>query len=108
MANENEPVFMRHPGVQSIGGPIPRHAFRTVWQNRGWTEIGAAEVAASRALGRDVPDVAKLSVGDLETVVRTSGLDPAGAKSKSDLIALLGGTGSTGESVGSAGEGGQA
>lgn len=87
--NPNEPVFIKHPDVDSIGGPVPRHAFETVWRSKGWTEVPATAVAASSILGRDVTDLNRLGRDDLDNVARNLGFDPSNAKTKDEVIGLI-------------------
>lgn len=87
--NPNDPVWMKHKDVAAIGGPVPFHAFRIVWQNKGWTEVSPVLVEASRLLERDVTSLSSLNADDLDAVARNAGFDPDATKNKTELIALL-------------------
>lgn len=34
----DERVMIRHPQVETLGGPVPRHTIATSWAERGWAE----------------------------------------------------------------------
>lgn len=38
----DELVSIRHPQVEALGGPVPRHTVATSWAERGWAEATEA------------------------------------------------------------------
>lgn len=102
--NPNEQVWMKHKDTTAIGGPVPFHAYRTVWQNKGWVEVSPVLVEASRLLERDVTSLNSLNSDDLNAVARNAGLDPDAVKNKTDLVALLEGNPTTPAAVAPGGD----
>ncbi len=45
----NELVYIVHPKVEAIGGPVTRQALDDVHSAKGWKEASAAQVAAAEA-----------------------------------------------------------
>ncbi len=34
----DERVFIRHPQIEALGGPVPRFTIQTTWAALGWSE----------------------------------------------------------------------
>lgn len=61
----NELVWIKHPTVKALGGPVPRHTIDGYWSRKGWSEATATEVekaatkAEALALGIDTAPAGK-------------------------------------------------
>lgn len=57
-----ELVYIKHPQVKALGGPVTRESIDYLWSRKGWTEASPKEVAkaeqaaADAALGTVVTD----------------------------------------------------
>lgn len=85
----DEPVWMKHAGIDAIGGPVPRHSFEGHYRDQGWEEVEPAVVAATNVLGGEVSDLSTLTKDQLEEVAAGRGLDTSSAKTKADLLSLI-------------------
>lgn len=84
-----DPVYISHPDVEGLGGPVPRHSAEDYWVGKGWSIVEVAAAAAGSVLGSNVEDLSKLNREQLEEVAQSVGLDPSAFKSKADLLSAV-------------------
>lgn len=78
-------VYIKHPDVEGLGGPVPRHALE-YWETKGWAEVdGAAVVTDEDGNARTIEVGDNLSRAELETLAGQVGVDPSQHKTKADL-----------------------
>jgi hypothetical protein len=39
----NERVWIKHPDIEALGGPVPRYTIPLAWASSGWSETEAPE-----------------------------------------------------------------
>jgi len=82
-------VYMTHPDVDAVAGPVSRQAFDEVHVHKGWRLAEPAAAVASQALDVGVTDLDGLTKDALLEVAASLGLDPGPKKTKAELTALI-------------------
>lgn len=75
----NEFIYMRHPDVEKIGGPVSRKAFERTWKQKGWVEVDPDALP---------DDLDKMPLPDLERLASERGVNPVPPE-KADIVAAL-------------------
>lgn len=75
----NEFIYIRHPDVEKIGGPVSRKAFERTWKAKGWREVDPDALP---------DDLDTMKVSELEKLAAERGVSPI-PKKKADIIAAL-------------------
>jgi hypothetical protein len=95
-----ELVYIVHPDVDALGGPVPRYAFDEVWEPKGWKIAGDEDIERYEAREADVAAAAageipltSMSRGELVAMANERGLTYEDKATKADLIELLEGGG---------------
>lgn len=86
--DRNELVYIKHPNVKKLGGPVPRRTLPT-WERRGWSEVEPAAAVAAQATGDPNADLDKMKREELEEVARAAGVDPSSAKTNAELAEMI-------------------
>jgi len=69
-------VFIKHPDIDALGGPVPESAFTSLWEGRGWSLATDDEVADHLADAKERTErVATLTAEDVDGITRRADLD---------------------------------
>src|SRR4051812_36070672 len=98
-------VYITHPDVEGLGGPVPEEAWSAFWSQKGWKVADADAVAqheldSTLALSEDrtqivvstVPGGVDLSLStrdELDALATSRGLNPSDYKTKADILTAL-------------------
>lgn len=77
---------MYHPEVQATAECPSEEAFLQSWEHLGWKRLGAAEAFASDILGSPVTDVSKLTVPQLDRLIKYRGHELPKSDKKADRV----------------------
>lgn len=82
-------VYIKHPDVQTLGGPVSKEALTEIYAANGWSEATAEEVRQhEHALLFRQERAAALTAEEVETVLTTEDVDAVKKRADLDQLAL--------------------